>query len=450
MKIKFFATLFVLAMGSVSVFAQKGVEDGSKYGHGQDSINCLNNLSVYYEYVKTGNFRDAYLPWKAVIEECPKAQLRTYTSGVQIMKWKLQNEKDPAKYNEYFNELMNVYDLRMKYFGTYKSNPADAVLALKALDYYLLCKDNKDPKLVYSWFKQSVESRKDKSEYYALEYWIATAADVFKNDQSFREQFIDDYMTATEYVDAAIANCKDQGDLERLNTSKNNINAYFVNSGAADCANLQSIYGAQIESNKTNIEYLRTVIRIMELLGCTEEDAYFKASLYAHDIEPTAESALGCAAMFVMKKDYNTAVKYYDEALALEQDNLKKAEIAYKAGAVLYTDSKYSQARTYARKAIEFNSAYGDPYLLIAKADAAAPNWSDDPAMNACTYCLAVDKLLQAKNVDPSCAEEANRLINTYSAHYPSKTELFMQGYNAGDRITIGGWIGESTTIRCK
>ena len=91
MKIKFFATLFVLAMGSVSVFAQKGVEDGSKYGHGQDSINCLNNLSVYYEYVKTGNFRDAYLPWKAVIEECPKAQLRTYTSGVQIMKWKLQN-----------------------------------------------------------------------------------------------------------------------------------------------------------------------------------------------------------------------------------------------------------------------------------------------------------------------------------------------------------------------
>ena len=30
MKIKFFATLFVLAMGSVSVFAQKGVEDGSK------------------------------------------------------------------------------------------------------------------------------------------------------------------------------------------------------------------------------------------------------------------------------------------------------------------------------------------------------------------------------------------------------------------------------------
>ena len=439
MKIKFFATLFVLAMGSVSVFAQKGVEDGSKYGHGQDSINCLNNLSVYYEYVKTGNFRDAYLPWKAVIEECPKAQLRTYTSGVQIMKWKLQNEKDPAKYNEYFNELMNVYDLRMKYFGTYKSNPADAVLALKALDYYLLCKDNKDPKLVYSWFKQSVESRKDKSEYYALEYWIATAADVFKNDQSFREQFIDDYMTATEYVDAAIANCKDQDDLERLNTSKNNINAYFVNSGAADCANLQSIYGTQIESNKTNIEYLRTVIRIMELLGCTEEDAYFKASLYAHDIEPTAESALGCAAMFVMKKDYNTAVKYYDEALALEQDNLKKAEIAYKAGAVLYTDSKYSQARTYARKAIEFNSAYGDPYLLIAKAYAAAPNWSDDPAMNACTYCLAVDKLLQAKNVDPSCAEEANRLINTYSAHYPSKTELFMQGYNAGDRITIGG-----------
>jgi hypothetical protein len=25
---------------------------------------------------------------------------------------------------------------------------------------------------------------------------------------------------------------------------------------------------------------------------------------------------------------------------------------------------------------------------------------------------------------------------------------LFMLGYKQGDRITVGGWIGESTTIR--
>ena len=50
--------------------------------------------------------------------------------------------------------------------------------------------------------------------------------------------------------------------------------------------------------------------------------------------------------------------------------------------------------------------------------------------------------------VDPSVAEEANKLIGTYSGHTPQAKDLFMLGYKAGDRITIGGWIGESTTIR--
>ena len=39
-------------------------------------------------------------------------------------------------------------------------------------------------------------------------------------------------------------------------------------------------------------------------------------------------------------------------------------------------------------------------------------------------------------------------VIATYARHTPQAKDLFMLGYKAGDRITIGGWIGESTTIR--
>ena len=61
---------------------------------------------------------------------------------------------------------------------------------------------------------------------------------------------------------------------------------------------------------------------------------------------------------------------------------------------------------------------------------------------------MIVDKLQQAKAADPSVAEEANKLIRSYSQHTPDTSELFMMGYNKGDQITIGGWIGETTTIR--
>ena len=76
-----FTMLCALTLGSAATFAQKGVEDGSRFGHGEDSIRCLQNISIYTEYVKTDNFKDAYKPWKAVFTEAPLAQVGTYTKN---------------------------------------------------------------------------------------------------------------------------------------------------------------------------------------------------------------------------------------------------------------------------------------------------------------------------------------------------------------------------------
>ena len=43
-----------------------------------------------------------------------------------------------------------------------------------------------------------------------------------------------------------------------------------------------------------------------------------------------------------------------------------------------------------------------------------------------CTYFAVIDKLQKAKSVDPSVAEEANKLISTYAAHTPKDADLFL------------------------
>ena len=201
---------------------------------------------------------------------------------------------------------------------------------------------------------------------------------------------------------------------------------------------LQNIYGPKVEANQTDLAYLKKVIDIMKMMKCTESEAYLQASYYAYKMEPTAEAATGCAYQAFKKGDIDGAVKFFDEAVNLETDNVKKAEKAYAAAAVL----------AYCQKAIGFNENYGAPYILIANLYAMSPNWSDEPALNKCTYFAVIDKLQRAKQVDPSVAEEANKLIGRYSGHTPQAKDLFMLGYKQGDRITIGGWIGETTTIR--
>ena len=229
---------------------------------------------------------------------------------------------------------------------------------------------------------------------------------------------------------------------------KDNLVAMFIQSGVADCESLQNIYGPKVEENKTDSTFLKKALNILKLMKCNESEVYFKASEYMYQIDPTADAAVGVAYMYYKKGDYDNAVKYFDEALAKETDNDKKAEMAYATAAALMQAKKLSQARAYCQKAISFKENYGDPYILLAQLYGSNPNWTDEPALNKCTYFVVIDKLQRAKAVDPSVTERANELIGTYSRHTPQAKDLFMLGYKAGDRITIGGWIGESTTIR--
>lgn len=62
----------------------------------------------------------------------------------------------------------------------------------------------------------------------------------------------------------------------------------------------------------------------MQMLKCTEEEAYFVASEAAHAIEPTAATAAGCAYMYYKKGDLDKSVQYFDQAISLEEDADKR------------------------------------------------------------------------------------------------------------------------------
>ena len=449
---KMVTALFALSLSATAVFAQKGVEDGSRFGHGQDSLNCLKNISVYTEYVKTNNFKDAYTPWKAVFDEAPLAQVGTYTNGAKILRALIAAEKDGAKQKEYFNLLMKVHDQRIQYLDQLntltKKNKATVgdILGTKAHDY--LSMGGQDINEAYKIFAEAVSLEKQNLPYYVLMEFIDVSARKSKTDAAHKEQLVQDYIAASGYANDAVKNAKDEKSKKNYQTAKENIDAYFINSGVATCENLQDIYAPKVEENKSNIEYLKSVITVMSKLGCREAEAYYIASEYAHAIEPTAATAFGCGIMYYKKGDIDKSVQYFDNAIELEQDPIQKADYCYTVAQILFGHKQLSKAKQYARKSIEANGESGKPYILIAQMYASSPNWSDEPALNKCVYFAVIDKLQKAKSVDPSCAEEADKLIRTYAAYTPKDEDLFFIGLKKGNAVTIGGWIGETTTIR--
>ena len=454
MKIKVLLLALGCTMGTLGAYAQKGVDTGTQFGSGEDSVRCITNISLFVPYAKAGNYKDAYEFWKIVYDECPAATKDIYLYGVRIMGWQVAQEKDPAKRKALIDDLMAVYDKRVKYFGNDRRYGKDWIVSRKAQDYLAQMGDNADYNVTYDWLKEIVDEKGDKTEALGLSLFAFSSMKKMVADPNFKEQYIQDYLKVSgaldaQYQAAQAANNKKEADA--MMAYKASVDNAFANSGAADCETLQNLYASKIEENKDNLEYLKTVISLLRRMRCQEIDAYFAASGYAYKLEPSADAAVGLAKQAVKAKDYDTAIKFFEEAANMETDATAKADDYYMIALLVFEQNSYSKARTYCRKALDENPNYGNAYMLMGKMYAATSKsvYPDDAVLARAVYYAAIDKFQKAKEVDPSVAEEANSLIASYRAHLPSTEEIFMHpDLEKGKSFTIGGWIGESTVIR--
>ena len=441
--------LAIATMVALPSFAVKGVEDGSKFGTGEDSIRCLENLSLYTNYYKIKDYNSAYDSWKVVFEECPTAAgTNLYSQGAYILAYKLASEKDQAKKQVLFEELMKCYDQRVKYYGTNKKYPESYIRGRQAMDYIKYSADKDYLANVLPWLEQSVNGRGVDADNDVIQKYFELLEVRYQSDKAkYSESFIDSYLKLGDIVDKRIA--KADKYKEAYMITRNNLNAIFVNSGVADCATLEGVFSTKVEENKQNDEELEKIINIFDKADCKESEIYFTASRYAHALNPIAKTAVGCARQAFKKEEFANAVKFYNEAIELEQvDSLKYTYAIEKANA-LYQSKRYGEAKSAALQAISFDSKQGEPYMLLATIYATVDPYPEDPILNKTKFWAAVDKLQTAKSLEPELAEKANTLINSYRKFYPTKEEVFFKPELApGAEFTVGGIINES--VRCR
>jgi tetratricopeptide (TPR) repeat protein len=454
MKVKGFLLVAGLCATIVSANAQKGVDNGTRFGSGEDSIRCLENVSLATSYAKVDNFRDAYPFWKVAYDECPAATKDLYLYGVRIVNWQISQEKDPAKLSTLIDDLMAVYDKRIKYFGDDPRYGKDWIIARKAQDYIRLKGENADATALYGWLNEAIVEYKEKTDPLAVSLYMFASYKVMEKNESHKGKYVEDFLACSNIYDKQMEAAKTAGDskeLASLETLKADIERNFAASGAADCPTLESIYATKIEQNKNDIKFLTETLVLLRRVRCQDSETFFKASEYAHRIEPTAESALGMGKQAVKKGDYEQAEKYFLEAASLTTEDDVKGDIYYTIALIAFEDKNYSKSRQFCLKAVEADGKSCMPYLLIgnmyvATASSVYPN---DPVLRKCVYYAVVDKFEKARQVNESCAGEASRLINTFRSYFPSTEEIFMHpDLEKGKAITIGGWIGERTTIR--
>lgn len=453
MKKLLLSSFFAIA-AIVAVNAQKAGYDpvNAPFGHGEDSVKCRMNLSLMSTSAKAENYKEAVGPWNSVYENCPASSKNIYIYGPRIFKSMFETETDAAKKKAYLDKVMDIYTSRLKY---YPDDSKGSILAYKTYDYMELMGSDADQKVIYDWLNEAIEDMKSEMEPKdAYSYFMVASLTQYLSDNSKKEQYIKDYFRISAYVDEAASKASAAGDkanADYLALVKDGIVQGFIASGAGDCKTLTEYYADKVEPNKGDKEFLTDVVNALGSIGCSDTDIYFTASEYLHRLEPTAGSALGLANKSLRDKDYDTAIKYYQEAAQLETDKTKASGYMLQLAGIFSNQRNFARARQAANEALQFDPNNGDAYILIAQLYAtSAESIFSEREKRGLVFCAAVDKLQRAKAVDPSVSSKAQSLINQYSAYFMDTETAFMMGIKAGESVSIPGWIGETTTVRLK
>ena len=440
---KFLVTILILT-GSISAFGQKGVDDGSKFGKGDDSIRCVRNLSLYVEYYRQKSYDDALPYWRIVFNECPIANFNMYIHGVKMQELLAEKADNNEQKFAHLDTMMLIYDQRIKYFGH-----EGKVLGRKGIDWLSMRKSTlEDIKVGYDYIKKSVDMQKNKSENAVLAIFMTGSSSLFKTGELTQEEMIQNYSTASQIADYKISVKPKSADFQRL---KERLDQIFSQSGAATCDALIKLFQPKYDQNPEDKELLTKIIIFLASTDCKDSDLYYHASTSLHKIDPSAKSSYFLAEMNVDRANYEKASVLYKQAIELETDSKEKARYYMKLGDITYHKlGNNSLSRTYARKAAELDPESGHPYLLIGAIYAGSEPCGDDDIAKKALYWIAVDNFVKAKQVDNELAEIANKSINAYSQHFPDTETLFFHGLKVGDRYSVDCWINETTIVKTR
>ena len=422
-------------------------ENASCSKYGPDSLATLDAASIFYYDYAAQNDPDQMIKGRAhyvyVLKNAPGYDRAFIASGLPIYRHLADLAETPESKQAYIDTLFGIYKTLISCYdkdGYYYGR----------MGYDMMKYMPKDYDAIQNAFANAIRLSGNQTEYFILYPYMRLISQEYKSGLIDKDEVFKIY---EKIVNIAEHNIESNYLADRYQQTLESIQAELKASGVLDCENLKPYFLEKLAAAPDDIELIKKVYGNLSTCDMCDEDLlpYWKKLFEA---EPTVKLARILAECSINQNRASEALVYFDKAIELEPDSIKKAELAYKAGIVLYGKVKnFPKARAYAYKALKYRPNWGEPYILIGRLYASSGSLcgSGTGWRSQVVVWPAIDKWEQAKRVDPSVAAEANKWINKYTQYMPGIEEIFNRGLNEGDPFTIDWcWIKETTKIRAK
>ena len=405
---------FLFALGASGVMAQNfegsTVEDRIAHstGNNEDSIKTAKGyITMFQQAGANKDYQDMYINYKWLKKYAPFAVNGIYTQSPYMFYTLIKAEPDQAKKRQYFDEMMELFELRQKNldalnsFAKTKSTLGD-VLSVKAEYYNFVAQESlgKDYDLRQSYknFSEAIKMVNEQGGREItgsfLQTFFRVSDAIYKAmPNTMREQYLQDYLDSKDACEKMLQLAKEaqaNGDTERAqqlvatyDAPLADIEQVFSASGAADPEQIIAIYTKKFNAYKEDIAKLNSAINLMQQNDCDTAAIYYQYAEAAYTLQPTFTSAIGLAQKSQKDGEHEKMLEYYNKALELCSSDANRGAICLNISNALTKGKQYTGALTYAEKGITYNADLtGKAYLKMANIYALLGQYGE-----ATSYC---------------------------------------------------------------
>jgi len=413
--------------------------------------------NIYRDAIKVKDYEKAFTDWVDVYNVAPATNGRidyVFRDGIKIYNARLKTEKNEAIRKTYIDKLLEIYEKAPKCFPEKESY----YLSKQASEFYYNYEGVLSDEEIYQKLKKAVFADGNDSRVSAINPFSTLTYRLYKDGKIDVTEARENVQKINSIIQHDSANCKD----DKVCNAWTQVEQYYLtlqdayerSKGFYTCDYFIEKFYANFEAKPNDCEVIEDTYQALRRGGCEKTVAQLVSindAFKKNCIVTTGGGPLTDARDCLEKQDYDCAIEKYNQFVSSTSDPNKKAKYLNRIAKIYYGHkSDFRKAREYARKALTHNPNFGDAYLLIGKLYASSGKLCGPGTgwKSQIVTWPAIDKWNKAKQVDPSVAGEANKLIRQYSKFMPTKGDIFQRTLKENASFKVGCWIQETTKIR--
>lgn len=426
----------------------------AKFSDAPDKEEAETNYVLYRDFLKAGDWNQAFDYWKKVFAVAPAADGKrnsVFADGVRFYEYFMSQSQDSLQKEQYIDRIFQLYSgIDSCYHeGGYAAGR-------KGFDLFYKYTHRATKEETFQLLLTSAQKDNGMMRDFIINPFTALLVELHETqkisdaDAKKHEQMI------RASLAKGLSECKGK-DCDRWKIVEEyaplRLEYFETVKGFYDCAYYKAKYYQEFEAAPDDCDVIRNVYSYLRWAGCADNDPQVVAVVRKGN-ELCVEREKGPAALAyecLRNAEYRCAIDGLTKAAAETTDPTQKGAYLLTVGKIYYAHLKnFPKARQAFQQAADARSGWGEPYLWIGRLYASSgplcgPGRGWDSQI---VVWPAIDMWNKAKRIDASSASEANKFIGQYEQYMPDRSEIFSRLLKEGDSFLVGCWIQERTTVR--